>query len=207
MTPPAPVAPAPQVAPPPSPNAALAQGVAVDTQTEAPQTQVVPEFYRPLQSELDLAPPKPGLPGMFTLMEDTHGFVSGSIRGFGSETRVRFGTNHGITFGTFNFNTFEIGYDALRYGGLKIYEQSENKHLSVFLLLPNIDVRVFLSDKRFAGALGTSVSGIRVANCGLTGCAEISLRLLTLDAWVAGDKHDAGVAFSVGAGLSAGLKL
>ncbi len=77
----------------------------------------------------------------------------------------------------------------------------------MFVLLPNLDIRGFISDSRAAFALGTSLSGLRVANCALTGCAEISLRLLTLDYWYAGNFHGASSAVSVGGGLSAGIKL
>ncbi|HWZ88607.1 MAG TPA: hypothetical protein VNW92_07150, partial [Polyangiaceae bacterium] len=91
--------------------------------------------------------------------------------------------------------------------GVKVYEPSTGPGLNVFLLIPNLDVRAFVSGSRAAMAIGTSVSGVRLAKCIDTRCVEVSLRLLTLDAWYAGDFHGASPAFSVGAGLSAGLKI
>jgi hypothetical protein len=204
----APVAPAPGAAPVP---VAPAPAGAASQDRDAPETTTAVgrplPFYIPTPEERLLAPPPAELPFMFSLLEDTHGFVSGSIRGFGDETRIRFGTDQGITLGTFNFNTFEFGYDAFRYRGIKVYEQPSGSHLNVYVLLPNLDIRGFISGSRLATAIGTSVSGIRVATCRVAGCGELSLRLLTLDSWYAGNYHGGSFAFSVGGGLSAGIKL
>lgn len=183
------------------------QSASVDHDVPTAAGPAAPPFYRPTAIELNMAPPEPGLPWMVGLLEDTHGFVSGSIRGFGSETRLRLGRNHGVTVGTYNFNTFELGYDAFRYSGIHVYTQPRGARLSVFVLVPNLDTRIFFSGSRFAVAFGTSVTGVRVANCALTGCVEASLRLVTLDVWGAGDGNGVGLAVSVGAGLSAGIKL
>ncbi len=170
-----------------------------------------PPFYIPTVAEQALAPEPPPKPLMLNVLMDTHYFVSGSIRRFGDETRLRLGKDVGLTIGTFNFNALELGFDALRFGGIKVYEQPAKANLSVFVLLPNLDFRVFFSSisnpSRVGVALGTSLSGIRIASCGLTGCAEVSLRLVTLDGWYAGNSHGAGLARSVGGGISAGIKL
>jgi hypothetical protein len=221
---PPPVAP-PPVAPPPAPYGVPAQSSpavpygtppASAVQESASQDRDAPaagptqdfRFYHPTLDERQLAPPPPALPVMLGILEDTHGFVSGSIRGFGDETRLRIGANQGVTIGTYNFNTFEFGYDGFRYSGVKIYEPpSGGSGLNVFLLVPNLDIRGFISASRAGLAIGTSVSGIRVAKCIQTRCLEASLRLLTLDSWFAGDFHKASPAFSVGGGLSLGVRL
>jgi hypothetical protein len=147
------------------------------------------------------------MPFMFGVLEDVHSFAVGSVRGLGSETRVRFGNNNGITLGTYNFDSFEIGYDAFRYSGVEVFAQDSGLKLHGYVLVPNLDFRVFVGPNRLATAIGTSASGFRIANCALTGCFEASLRVLTVNAWYTGDFHNASFALSLGAGLSLGIKL
>ena len=145
---------------------------------------------------------------MFSLMQDTHLFVDGSIRGFGSETRARFGGDFGFTIGTYNFNTLGAGIDAFQFRGIKLVSRApEGLPFDIYMLLPNLDVRAYGLAGRWGAAIGTSVSGIRIANCAITGCFEASLRLITVDLWGAGDFVNASAAVSIGGGLTAGIKL
>jgi hypothetical protein len=165
-------------------------------------------FYRPTGPELDLAPSPAGVPWMFDVLADTHGFVFGSIRGWGDETRVRFGTDLGVTLGTFNFNTFGAGLDILRFQGIPIGPRDPLRSaFRFYILLPNIDIRAYVGDRRFGVAAGTSLTGFRMANCALTGCFEMSMRVLTFDVWEAGDFNTSSIAMSLGGGLSVGIKL
>jgi hypothetical protein len=54
---------------------------------------------------------------------------------------------------------------------------------------------------------GTSISGLRIANCSLTGCTEVSLRVLTADLWYDFNSPSQNFSVSLGAGASAGIKL
>jgi hypothetical protein len=145
---------------------------------------------------------------MFDVLADTHGFVFGSIRGWGDETRVRFGTDLGVTLGTFNFNTFGAGLDILRFQGIPIGPRDPLRSaFRFYILLPNIDIRAYVGDRRFGVAAGTSLTGFRMANCALTGCFEMSMRVLTFDVWEAGDFNTSSIAMSLGGGLSVGIKL
>jgi hypothetical protein len=148
------------------------------------------------------------MPWMFTVLEDTHAFVIGSIRGWGDETRVRFGKEVGLTLGTFNFNTGGVGLDAFQYEGLPLLSEAPGgAPFGIFLLFPTLDVRGYIGPGRWGAAVGTSVTGLRFANCALTGCFEVGLRALTIDFWGAGDFNQASFAVSLGGGLTAGIKL
>jgi hypothetical protein len=148
------------------------------------------------------------MPWMFTVLEDTHAFVIGSIRGWGDETRVRFGKEVGVTLGTFNFNTGGIGLDAFQYVGVPLVREAPGgAPFGVFLLFPTLDVRGYVGPGRWGAAVGTSVTGLRFANCALTGCFEVGLRVLTIDLWGVGDFNQASFAVSLGGGLTAGIKL
>jgi hypothetical protein len=144
---------------------------------------------------------------MVALLADDHYFVYGSIRGFGEETRalISFG-NIGITAGAFNVQAAELGVDLFRYQGLHVGKRGAFP-FDTYILLPNLDVRGFIGPQRVAGAVGSGLSGIRLANCALTGCFEMSLRVLDVDLWYAGDLNKQSLAISLGGGLSAGIKL
>ena len=164
-----------------------------------------PPFYAPTPQEQLLAPPPPGAPFMLSILEDGHGFVSGG--GFGAETRLRFGKPAvGLTVGMFGLDAAEIGLDLLRYMGVRVATKSESLPFDVYVLLPDIDLRAYFDGGSRAGVVaGTSLSGVRIANCSLTGCAEISLRVLTADVWY--DFGSQSQSLSLGGGLSAGIKL
>jgi hypothetical protein len=168
-----------------------------------------PQFYHPTAQDMAKAPPTPGMPWMLTLLQDTHDFVVSPIRGWGDETRVRFGTDYGVTIGTFQFDTFELGFDAFRYRGIELVKRTPGNGLpfSIYLLIPNLDARAFIGSQRFGVAVGTSATGVRLASCEFTGCIEASLRLPTIDFWEADDHHFSSFAVSVGGGISAGMKL
>ncbi len=153
-----------------------------------------------------MAPQPAGAPWMFSLLESSDGFVTGSIRGWGNETRVRFGKDWGFTLGTFNFNTFGGGMDFFRYRGIPLDALSGGL-FKVYVLLPNLDVRVYGGSDRFAGVIGTSATGLRLANCAVTGCFEASLRVLTVDLWEATDFQQASFAVSLGGNVTVGIKL
>jgi hypothetical protein len=202
--------PPPQYAPPAS-EAAPASGAAVSEDRDGPGTSSAapkePPFYRPSSAELEMAPPAPKTtPWMFSLLEGTDDFVVGSVRGFGDETRVRFGKDIGITIGTFNFNTFGGGVDFFRYAGIPI-DALSGSMFKVFVLLPNLDARVYASGAKVGAAIGTAATGLRLANCALTGCFEMSLRVLSVDVWGVSDYNQVSAAVSIGGNLSVGMKL
>lgn len=89
-----------------------------------------------------------------------------------------------------------IPLDALSGGLFKVY-----------VLLPNLDVRVYGGSGRFAGVIGTSATGLRLANCAVTGCFEASLRVLTVNLWEATDFQQASFAVSLGGNVTVGIKL
>jgi hypothetical protein len=145
------------------------------------------------------------MPFMFSLLEDGHAFVSGGS--FGSETRLRFGGGVvGLTVGGFNVEAGEVGLDLLRYLGVRVAARSASFPFDVFVLFPNIDFRAYYAGDTHGGFVaGSSLTGVRLANCALTGCFEVSLRALTADAW-----YDIGenlFSMSLGAGGSIGMKL
>ncbi len=142
---------------------------------------------------------------MVSLLESSDGFAVGSVRGWGNETRVRIGTSTGVSVGAFNFNAFGLGVDFFRYAGLPL--DIVAGPTKVFVLVPNLDMRFYVGDNRLGAAIGTSLTGLRVANCALTGCFEVSLRVLTLDLWAVGDDKQASPAVTVGGSLSVGIKL
>jgi hypothetical protein len=167
-----------------------------------------PPFYNPTAQELSLAPPPPSTPFMLSLLADGHGFTSGG--GFGAvETRLRFGKpSVGVTVGLFDFKVGELGVDFLRYMGFRVAAKSASFPFDTYVLFPNIDVRgYFDGGSRVGTVFGTSLSGLRIANCSLTGCTEVSLRVLTADLWYDFNSPSQNFAVSLGAGASAGIKL
>jgi hypothetical protein len=145
---------------------------------------------------------------MLSVLEDTHSFLFGSVRGWGDETRLRIGKEVGLTVGTFNFDTLGGGFDAFEYSGVQLVRESPSGFpFSVFLLVPNFDVRAYAWTGRWGAAMGTSATGLRIANCALTGCFEVGIRLPTVDLWWTGDFNRASFSLSLGGGLTAGIKL
>jgi hypothetical protein len=168
-------------------------------------------FYIPTIPDLEMAPHFSKAPPMVALIADTHDFVSGSIRGFGDETRIYVSpgdSSLGFLVGTFNFDTFGVGIDVGRYWGRLLSGKERPSDVNLYLLVPNIDARFYFGSDRMAAVAGTSVTGLRVATCALLSrCAELSLRVATLDFWYAGDNNQQRFAFSVGGSLTAGIKL
>jgi hypothetical protein len=188
------------------PSVAAAQGKsAEDVDPPASKRGSDLPFYRPPAAETRaLAPPPPPLPPepkLFSGLIDVHQFVAGSVVGTGTEARLRYGgTHNGVTLGMFNLGkAFVIGYDALRYAGVRL--NPESAKLGMYVLLPNIDLRMMVGPDRLAAVAGTSLSGFRLATCNF----EASVRVLTANAWFAGDFDKQSFQVSLGGSLSAGI--
>jgi hypothetical protein len=137
---------------------------------------------------------------------DVHGFPfsPSSVNGMGSEVRVRFGGPVlGIAAGVYLPGPqLDLGLDLFRYLGVVL---SDRGGMQVTLDLPTLEPRVLMRTDAvtFTGAVGTSLTGIRLTRCPFV----IDLRIPRVDLWIGPLDERVHETWSLGGTLSAGVVL